>query len=220
MTRFIPSLCLLLFAYPVLARSVEPKLLVGLHLQSQRLELAYSGVVRRTHLDRLDLVWHEQLSPWLNGNIRLGKFNLTQDSNPIAAGQSGSGNTLGLGLGFRLYHGDQFHLQFKLGYQYATSTDELAGQTVDLRWHQVSGEVRADIRLIRYSYLRLAAGAMAIDGDERASGTVNSVHNFKSDRSGYGRLGIIIGLDPSSHIGLEVDTGSITGGRITFQRWF
>lgn len=220
MLRFILSLSLLLLAGSSPARAADSTLLVGLHIQSQRLELAYPNAVRSTSLSRLDLIWHEQLNSWLDGSIRLGKFNLTQDSNPIPAGQAGSGNALGLGLTFHLYRGDRLRLQTDLDYQYADSNAELTGQTVDLRWHQLSGQLRAELRLIRYSYLSLTAGAIAIHGDERASGTITSVQSFHSDRSDYTRLAFVLGLDPASYIGIEVDAGSIAGERLYFQRWF
>lgn len=193
---------------------------VGLHIQSERLQLAYGQSVRQTDISRLDLAWHEHLTPWLDGNIRLGKLRLTQDSNPIPAGQATVGTSLGLGLRFYLYRGSRLQLSTDLGYQYMDSSASLNSQTVDVSWHQVSGQIAANIRLLGNSYLRLGAGAVGIDGHERASGTVTSVTYFNNNTSGFARLGLLIGLDQASDIDIEIEAGSITGARIAFERWF
>lgn len=213
-------LLVLLWLSGIPGQASAQNLQVGLHIQSERLKLVYDQSVRQTDISRLDLVWHETLNPWLDGSIRLGKFRLTQDSNPIPAGQATVGTSLGLGLRFYLHRGPRLQLSTDLGYQYTDSSASLSGQTVDMSWHQVSGEIAANIRLVGNSYLSLGAGAVSIHGDERASGTVTSVKTFQSDTSGFARLGLLIGLDHASHIGLEVDTGSIAGARIAFQRWF
>ncbi|MEJ2362308.1 MAG: hypothetical protein P8Z75_12935 [Gammaproteobacteria bacterium] len=220
MRRYLTSLLILLLGYLTPALSRAQTLQVGLHIQSERLDLAYAQSVRNTDLSRLNLVWHEQLASWLDGTIHLGKFRLTQDSNPIPAGQATDGTTIGLGLRFHLYRGSRLDIASDLGYQYADSTASLSGQTVNMSWHQVSGQIQASIRLFSYSYLSLAAGALAIHGDERASGTITSVNSFHNNTSGFARAGLLLGLDRDSHIGIEVDTGAVTGGRIVFQRWF
>jgi hypothetical protein len=197
-----------------------PDLLVGLHIQATQMELQYSSSVRKTDFSRLDLLWREPLNEWMDGSVKLGYIDLTQDSNPIPTGQSTSGNTVGLGLQFHLYRGDRLKLHVDVDYQYADTSADLSGQQVDIRWHQLSGQVGADFRFIQYSYLSLAVGSVAIDGEERATGTVTSTLTFQSHKTGYARLGILLGVDPVSHIGIEVSSGAISGGRIFFQRWF
>jgi hypothetical protein len=198
----------------------DSSLLVGLHIQSVRLDLKYAASVRKTDLSRLDLVWSQPLNSWLDGSVKLGILELTQSSNPIPAGQSTSGNALGLGMRFHLHHGDRLKLHADIGYQYADTTADVSGQQVDTRWHQVSGYLQADIRIVQYSYVSLALGAITIHGDENATGTVTASQSFQSKTPGFGRLGILIGVDPTSHVGIEVSSGAITGGRIYFQRWF
>jgi len=201
-------------------RAEAARTLVGLHIQATRLQLQYPNEVRETRLSRLELLWHEQLNSWLDGDIRLGTLLLSQSSNPLPAGQSTRGNDLGLGLNFRLYQGDLLRLHVDTRYRYTTCDAQLASQQVTQRWHQVSVRLQGDLRLDRFSYLSLAVGALAIDGEEVASGTVNSVQSFHSDTPGYARLGVSLGLDPDSHIGIEVSAGSVRGGYLTFQRWF
>lgn len=218
--RFLFSLLMLLWLSAIPGQASAQHLQVGLHIQAERLQLAYDQSVRQTDISRLDLVWHETLAPWLDGSIRLGKFRLTQDSNPLPAGQATVGTSIGLGLRFHLYRGSRLQLSSDLDYQYTDSTASLTGQTVDISWHQISAQIAANIRLMGNSYLSLGAGAIGVHGNERDSGTVTTVHSFHSNTSGFARVGLLIGLDPSSHIGLEVETGSISGARIAFQRWF
>jgi hypothetical protein len=202
-------------------RAESQNLLVGLDIQSIRMELQYPDAVRKTDLSSLDLLWYEPLNSWLDGSLKLGVLDdITQSSNPIAAGQTLSGNSLGLGLRFHLYRSERLSLHANLDYQYTDTTVDQPGQSVEMRWHQVSGQFEADIQLVQYSFLSLAVGAVAIDGDERATGTVTSLQTFTNDKPGFGRLGVKIGVDPTSHIVIEVSAGSIAGGRISFQRWF
>lgn len=214
------ALLLLLFCIPPLVRAENGPLQVSLRIQSAQINLAYPNSIRRCDISRLDVDWYERLNSWLDGSIQLGRLYLDQNDNPIPAGQSTSGDALGLGLHMHLYRGKYLRLQTDLNYQYTDTTSELSGQTVDIHWHQLSGQFRSDIRLYQYSYLRIAVGAIAIHGDERNTGTLTSVESFSNDKTGYIRLGFILGLDPASHIGLEVDGGAITGERISFQRWF
>lgn len=218
--RHLTGALLLLSLISIAGQAYAQNLQVGLHIESERLQLAYDQSVRQTDISSLTLVWHEPLTPWMDGSIRLGKFRLTQDTNPIPAGQATVGTLIGLSLHFPLYRGSRLQLRTDVGYQYTDSTASLTGQTVDMNWHQVSGQLAADLRLFRYSYLTVSVGTIAIHGNERDSGTLTSVYSFHSNTSGFARLGLLIGLDPTSHIGLEIDTGSIVGARIAFQRSF
>jgi len=184
------------------------------------MDLQYSSSVRKTDISSLDFLWYEPLNDWLDGSVTLGIFDLTQSSNPIPAGQSVSGNSLGLAFRIHLYRAHYLKLHADLAYKYADARADLSGQSVDMHWHQISGQLEADIRIFQYSYLTLAAGTLAIDGNERATGAITSVQSFEASQREYGRLGILIGVDQASHIGIEVSSGAITGGRIYFQRWF
>lgn len=194
--------------------------LAGLRIEATSLQLKYPTGIRDTRLSRLEFLWHERLNSWLDGQIRLGTQLLSQSSNPLPAGQSTHGQDLGLGLVFRLYQGQRLQLHADADYRYTDCDAQLASQQVTQRWHQVSLQLQGDIHVYQFSYLSLAVGAMAIDGEEVATGTVNSVTSFHSETPGYARLGFSLGLDPDSYIGLEVSAGSMRGGYLTFQRWF
>jgi len=201
-------------------RAEAARSLAGLHIQATTLQLRYSNEVRETRLSRLEFLWQERLNSWLDGQIFLGTLLLSQGSNPLPAGQSTHGSDLGLGLTFRLYEGDSLQLHADAGYRYTDCDATLADQSIQQRWHQLDFRLQSDIHLYRFSYLSLALGAITINGEEVASGTVNSVRDFRSDKPGYARFGLNLGLDPDSYIGIEVSAGSVQGGFLTFRRWF
>lgn len=198
----------------------EPSLLVGLDIQADQMKLRYPQEVRETRLSSFVLFWDQPLNSWLDGNITLGVLDISQSGNPIPAGQAMAGNSLGLGLHFHLYATEHLRLHADMHYQYTEATSDLQSQNINIRWHQISGQLQADIRLFQYSSLYLAVGSIAIDGEERATGTINTVLPFNSNSPAYARLGAKIGVDPTGHIGIEVTAGSMVGGRIYFQRWF
>ena len=185
-----------------------------------QLNLQYPDSVRESRITSIVLFWDQPLNDWLDGTITMELLDLSQGSNPIPAGQSVSGNSLGLGLIFHLYRSDPVKLHADLGFQYFDTSGSQDGQNVNMSWTQVSAQLQADIKLVKYSYLYIAVGAVSIDGTEHADGTVNSVLSFSSEQPAYGVLGVKIGVDPTGYIGIEISTGSIAGGQIYFQRWF
>jgi len=217
--RYLTFILLLYFS-PSIAWAEDTNLLVALHIQVNKIDLQYADTIRQTDIDSLDVIWHQTLNPWLDGIIKLGFLGITQDSNPVPEGQSTTGQYLGIGLRFHLYPGDYLKLFADLDYQYADAESTSTSQTVQMRWHQLSAQLQAEIKLFQYSYLTLSAGTLKIDGDEHASGTTTAVISFKNAKSEFGRLGFKIGVDPISHIGIEVVVGAMEGGRIYFQRWF
>lgn len=211
---FLLLLCL--FLAPM--AKAQTSLLIATHIQSARIDLAYpADEVRKTEFNSLILRWEEPLSPWLDGQIDIGVLDVTQSSNPITEGQSTEGQTLALGLRFHLYESRALKLNTDLGYQYARTRNSQSGLGVELRWQQVDAAFVANIHLFRYSYLVLTAGAVAIDGKEIDSG---ATLEFDANQHFFGSAGVLLGLDQNGHIGIEVSSGTIRGGRIYFQRWF
>lgn len=214
------SILVFLLLSPNLLWAEELNLLVALHIQAYKIDLEYPESIRKTDFNSFDLIWHEHLNNWLDGSIKMGILGVSQGSNPIPEGQSSSGEYLGLGLRFQLYPGTDLKLFADLDYQFSSTRSDTTTQKVESSWHQVSAQLQAEIRLFEYTYLTLAGGTLSIDGDEDATGTTTAVVTFKNAKSEFGRLGFKIGVDPSSHIGIEIVKGSMEGGRIYFSRWF
>jgi hypothetical protein len=138
LSRILPFALLLLSCGGVQAENLN--LLVSLQLQSTQLNLNYPSGERTTDVNSLDFIWDETLTPWLDGGLKLGLLDITQSSNPIPAGQSASGDFIGMGLRFHLYRGDRLHLFTDIDYQYNETSSDLPNQRVELRWHQLSAQ--------------------------------------------------------------------------------
>ena len=193
---------------------------VGVSLYQDNIDLNYSGNLRETRLTNLDVSWIELLAPSIYGGIELGYLEITQYSNPIPTGQTGSGGYLGLNMSFLMFDAHHFQLLTRLGYRYSEASHHSEGQTVDWDWHQ--GLIALEGKLFfsdRFAMV-LGVSAIAIDGRERADGTVTQAQPFKADEPLSGHLGLQLGLDPDSNIGIQVDVGSLRGGRLTIRRIF
>ena len=193
---------------------------VGVSLYQDNIDLNYSGNLRETRLTNLEVSWIELLAPSIYGGIELGYLELTQYSNPIPTGQTGGGGYLGLNLAFLVLDSQHFQLLTRLGYRYSEASHHSEGQSIDWDWHQ--GLIGLDGKLSfsdRFA-ITLGVSAIAIDGRELAEGTVNQAQPFKADQPLSGHLGLHLGLDPDSTIGIQVDAGSLRGGRLTIRRIF
>lgn len=224
MTRYYRQL-LLLSLFFVTSSGVkaaeELPLLVGFNIQFYSMNLKYpDGDVRKTKINSLLLYWDQPLNGWLDGTFTMELLDVSQDSNPIPAGQAGSGASLGVGLVFHLYQSNLLHLHTDFTYKYVDTSGSLQDQNVNMTWNQESLQLQADIRIFQYSYIYFAGGILYANGTERASGPINSSLSFNSNTPEYARFGVRIGVDPTGFIGIEVATGSIAGGQIYFQRWF
>lgn len=215
-----PFLLLLFLLLTPVVHAESASLLVALHIQSTRLDLTYPSGVRNTEISSLSLLWAEPLTSSLDGYVKLSTVDWTQTSNPVAEGQSTSGNALALGLQVYLFRSDALRVHADLGYEYTDTSTDQAAQKVAIRWHQMSGQLTTNIRLFRYTDLMLAVGGLTIDGKETATGTVNSTMTFDATKRTFTQAGLLIGVDQYSHIGIEMNAGAMSGGRIYFQRWF
>ena len=59
-----------------------------------------------------------------------------------------------------------------------------------------------------------------IDGEEKAVGPLDYVSDFDTNDNVYGYLGLEIKLDPSSYVGVKVESGYEQGGQLYFARRF
>lgn len=193
---------------------------VGIAIGQHKIDWDYSGNLRETRLSQLDVAWQERLAPAIRGGIELGYLELTQYSNPIPVGQTGSGGYLGLNLSFLIISTADFELYTRLGYRYSEVSKSATDQSVDWDWHQGQIGLYSKFRLTESFRLLLGASALAIDGRERAEGTVTSAQPFKAAEPLSGHIGLQLGLDHTGTIGIKIDSGSLRGGRITFQRIF
>jgi len=212
---------ILLSFYATASMSDERRgLHVGLEFGQDKIDLDYSGMQRETRLSRLGVLWYEKLSPAIIGGVELGYLEFTQYSNPIPAGQTGSGEYIGLNLSFLFVETAHFDLLTRLDYRYNDARHSLDGQKLNWDWHEGRIGIYSIFKFSPAFSLSLGASAIAIDGREAASGTITEAQPFKADEPFSGHLGLDLGLDHAGTIGIEIDTGSLRGGRLSFQRIF
>ena len=211
----------LLSLYSTITISDERRgLHVGLEFGQDKIDLDYSGVQRETRLSRLGVLWYEKLSPSIVGGVELGYLEFTQYSNPIPAGQTGSGEYIGLNLAFLLIETTHFDLLTRLDYRYNDARHSLDDQKINWDWHEGSIGIYSTFKFSNAISLTLGASALAIDGRESATGTITEAQPFKADEPFSGHVGLDLGLDHAGTIGIEISTGSLRGGRLSFQRIF
>ena len=193
---------------------------VYLDVHNRERDFSYSGAVRRTRLTEVRVNWSEPLTPWLLGGFTLGQFELSQASNPISAGQSASGESLGIRLDARLLRGDGLRVTVSGEYRYMRANSSLSGQ--DIEWTSYDSRFGINANLPVSRYIELSAGLhyTQSDGEERASGTINQIIDFDNPDQQTNSAGIWFLLDQRGQIGIEVYTGDVEGTRISFQRNF
>lgn len=193
---------------------------VAVSIEQNKTDFNYSGSNRETRLTNLEVAWVEKLAPSIYGGIELGYLEMTQYNNPLAVGQTGSGRYLGLSLSFNLLETSQLQLLTEVGYRYSEASHAIDAQTIDWDWHQGRISLLGKWQISQRLTVLLGSTATAIDGRERAEGTVNLAQPFKTNKPISGHLGLQFGLDPAGTIGIQIDAGSQRGGRISIRRAF
>lgn len=193
---------------------------VSLAIFQDTFDFNYSGDIRETKFNGLRVAWVEPLSPTILGGIELGYLEISQYSNPIPTGQTGSGGFLGLNLSFLMIDNPRYRLLTRLGYRYSETRHAVEGQDVQLDWNQGLIELEGTMHYSERVTITLAVGAISIDGREVAQGDISESQPFRSDQAILGHAGVKLGLDPDSYIGIQVDMGAMWGGQIIFGRFF
>lgn len=193
---------------------------VGIEFGQNKTDFDYSGEIRETRLTRLGVVWFENLTPAILGGVELGYLEFTQYSNPIPAGQTGSGEYIGINLSFLLVNSQHFELLTRFAYRYNDVRHKIDDQSVDTDWHEGRMGLHTKFKFSDSVAMSLGASAFAIDGREATSGPITQAQPFKANEAISGHFGLQLGLDHAGTIGIEIDIGALQGGRLTFQRIF
>jgi len=214
------SISLLLSSQYVLAVDLSRTTHMALHFQTQKLNLNFSGDIRKTRFYSVDLVIRERLTERLDGAVLLGHVTTDQSSNPILAGQDTTGGYAGLDLRYKLIDTHRYDLLTRAAYQYSETEANIEDQDIIWEWHQAQFDLINRFNISNNLYINLGATAYDLDGREKASGTLDQNTDFDAKDGIYGHLSLQFNLDYSGQIDLEVYIGSIEGGRIAFHRAF
>ena len=191
-----------------------------LHLQAIDIDLIFDGNQRLTEFNSLDIVLRQRLSDTLDGSILFGYLIALQNSNPIFAGQDLGGNYLGLDLRLHLANTQRFKMFGQIEYRYNWVDATITDQSVEWNWHQTALALHTLRNISNGLYISLGASTLQIDGVEKARGPVDQNIDFKAKDGLTGHIGLQFDLGDAGQIGMEAQTGSSQGGRITFQSSF
>lgn len=192
----------------------------ALYFQVNNIDLDFAGDIRKSRFSSLDLMIREQLSADIDGALWLGYLETTQDTNPILAGQDMGGEYVGIDFRFHHIQTPRYQLHTRFFYRYANTEDTVNNQTVKWEWHQVSLGLHNRLQVGNTTALTVGLSGIAIDGREKAEGTLNQRLSFDADVPYQADLGLEFRLDHTGDIGIELHFGSLRGGQLTFKRQF
>ncbi|HSW51789.1 MAG TPA: hypothetical protein VLG93_01050 [Sulfuricaulis sp.] len=223
------SALLLIFILPAPAGAAGPlvpadnngsTLDFSLRFVRAEMPLDYAGRTRDNTNSWLGVSLREQVSPRVTLGMYGGYAWLTQTNNPVTAGIELDGYHAGFSLHAVLLAGQRASMFGALDYSYQKMDHEGETQKIVIDWAQAQAQLGAMLTLARHWRLYGGGSYGKIDGEERASGTVNHTLGFERG----GRAGAFIGLDlnveTDGYIGVELRSGLTRGGEIYFKRRF
>ena len=215
---FILVLCLVI-SNPVSAQQAS-YIQSALHVQTVKADLDFTGSLRETRFNSIDISLREQLIQNVDGALLFGYLDLVQESNPISAGQNTIGEYIGIDLQWHMLNYPRFKMLTAVSYRYAVTDAEIDAQKVEWQWHQVGLGLRSQTYLSPSLSLILGVSTISINGVEKAVGTLDQALDFKAKDSLTGHIALQLTTGRAGQIGIEFQTGSLHGGRIVFQRTF
>jgi len=192
----------------------------NVHLQSVNSDWRYDNETRRSRISRAGFGWSETLSSYLSGGLLLGYLDLSQADNPVDVGQLTTGYYAGMQLDGKIIETKYLSVKLNLSFIYNSTQKYGADQRVNNVWTQSEAKLLARIPLGQRIGIRLAANNYRIRGEQRNSGSVSSINNFRQDTSTGYSAGIDVAVDRGASIGFDWLAGNREGGRIYFRRRF
>ena len=173
---------------------------------------------------------NDSTSRWLGASLRekvgrrvtLGMYGgyawLTQTSNPLTAGTELDGFHAGFSLHAVLLEGQHSSLYGALDYTYQKVDHKSDIQTVVIDWAQPQAQLGIMVMLAQQWRLYGGGSYGKIDGEERASGSINHTLNFERGAQSGGFLGLDLNVETDGYIGIEARSGLARGVEIYFKR--
>jgi hypothetical protein len=224
MTRY--ALLGLLMIVPVLAEAAGPLVPdefgrgpdLSLRFASAKMPLDYGGLAYDTTSRWIGLSLREKASQRLTLGMYGGYAYVTQTGNPLTAGIELNGYHAGFSLHGVIHESRRVSVFYALDYTYQKVDDTNDVQTVVINWLQSQAQLGMIAALARNFRLYGGGNYGRLDGEERASGTVNRTTDISRDARGGGFLGLELNTDPDGYVGIEVRSGLTRGGEIYFKR--
>lgn len=143
---------------------------------------------------------------------------VTQTGNPVTAGMELDGFHAGFSLHGVMFENRRTTLFYAFDYTYQKVDHKGDTQTVVIDWSQSQAQLGAIVALAQNFRFYGGGSYGRLDGEERASGTINRTTEISRAARGGGFLGLDLTTDPDGYVGVEVRYGVIRGGEIYFKR--
>jgi hypothetical protein len=220
---------LLIFILPALAEAAGPlvptdnsgsTLDFSLRFTRAEIPLEYAGRTQDSTNSWLGVSVREQVSPRVTLGMYGGYAWLSQTNNPVTAGIELDGYHAGFSLHAVLLPGQRASLYGALDYSYQRMDHEGDTQEVVINWTQSQAQLGVMLALSQKWRLYGGGSYGKIDGEERASGSVNHTLAFERGAQSGGFLGLDLNVETDGYIGVELRSGLMRGGEIYFKRRF
>ena len=220
---------LLIFILPAPAEAAGPlvpadnnssTLDFSLRFARTKMPLDYAGRTQDSTSSWLGVSLREQASKRVTLGMYGGYAWLTQTNNPVTAGIELDGYHAGFSLHGVLLEGQRASLYGALDYGYQKADHKGDAQTVVIDWTQSQAQLGVMLALAERWRLYGGGSYGKIDGEERASGSVNHTLAFERGARSGGFLGLDLNVETDGYIGIEARSGLMRGGEIYFKRRF
>jgi hypothetical protein len=220
---------LLIFILPALAEAAGPlvpeddnnsTLDFSLRFARTKLPLDYAGRTQDSTNSWLGVSLREQVSKRVTLGMYGGYAWLTQTNNPVTAGIELDGYHAGFSLHAVLLPGQRASLYGALDYNYQKMDHEDNAQEVVIDWTQSQAQLGVMLALSQKWRLYGGGSYGKIDGEERASGSVNHTLDFNRGAQSGGFLGLDLNVETDGYIGIEARSGLMRGIDVYFKRSF
>ncbi len=220
---------LLLLVLPALVEAAGP--LVPMDNNNSTLDFSLRFARTKIPLDYANRT-HDTTSRWLGVSLRekagkritLGMYGgyawLTQTNNPVTAGIELNGYHAGFSLHGILLAGQRASLYGALDYTYQKMDHKTDTQTIAIDWAQPQAQLGVMLALAQKWRLYGGGSYGKIDGEERASGSVNHTLAFERGAQSGGFLGLDLNVEPDGYVGIEARSGLTRSVDIYFKRRF
>ncbi|MHB8741517.1 MAG: hypothetical protein ACYC9L_00155 [Sulfuricaulis sp.] len=218
----------LLLGWPILVAAADPltpedsgELLdFSLRFASAEAPLDYGNQTYDTTSRWIGVSWREKTSEHVTLGIYGGYAYVTQTNNPTTAGIQLDGYHAGFSLHGDVLSSQRASLFYSVAYTYQKADHKSDTQTVVMELSEPQVQLGATIAFTKRFRLYGGGSYGYIDGQERASGTINHTTDIRRASHAGGFLGLDWNVEPDGYVGVEASAGLTRGGELYFRRHY
>ena len=208
------SACSLLLTSPAIADS---PFYFELDIKQQRIPLTGNS---QLETNSFGFRYREYLAENFAIDMNLGRLGLDHHNDLNALGYSPAGYHAGLGLSASTAARQRFQAGVDLSYSHYLSSQDKAGDKIEIRWNQAEARLWLAIQLTPQLKAYGCGLAIRLNGEQKLSATTTTETQL-DNRDNTGQCGgLSWQTEDNGIIGIEANGGAMHGGRIYFGRLF